>query len=130
MSAPLNGKEDKNDGKGGLYNPGYAFDGMYPQVMIIVKVQVTRRAQDKRYDAGSKVPRLDEPVRRRVETLNRETPAMTPWEVAVAQADVTGHLILYTQAPIVKELRVRGVLPGPERSISRRSWSGHDLFDG
>ncbi|MEW2303914.1 hypothetical protein AB0958_28780 [Streptomyces sp. NPDC006655] len=38
---------------------------------------------------------------------------MTPWEVAVAQADVTGHLILYTQAPIVKKLRVRGVLPGP-----------------
>lgn len=38
---------------------------------------------------------------------------MTPWEVAVAQADVTGHLILYTQAPIVKKMRVRGVLPGP-----------------
>ncbi|MEU2774482.1 hypothetical protein ABZ646_16460 [Streptomyces sp. NPDC007162] len=40
--------------------------------------------------------------------------AMTPWEVAVAQADVTGHLILYTQAPIVKKMRVRGVLPGPD----------------
>ncbi|MCH5674747.1 hypothetical protein [Streptomyces gilvus] len=39
---------------------------------------------------------------------------MTPWEVAVAQADVTGHLILYTQAPIVKKMRVRGVLPGPD----------------
>ncbi|MGW3131393.1 hypothetical protein [Streptomyces sp. NPDC001123] len=38
---------------------------------------------------------------------------MTPWEVAVAQADVTGHLILYTQAPIVKKMRVRGVLPSP-----------------
>ncbi|MFJ9567105.1 hypothetical protein ACIRQQ_44615 [Streptomyces fuscichromogenes] len=38
---------------------------------------------------------------------------MTPWEAAVAQADVTGHLILYTQAPIVKNMRVRGLLPGP-----------------
>lgn len=38
---------------------------------------------------------------------------MTPWDVAVAQADVTGHLILSTQAPIVKKLRVRGVLPAP-----------------
>jgi hypothetical protein len=39
---------------------------------------------------------------------------MTPWEVAVAQADMTGHLIRYTQAPIVKKTRVRGVLPGPD----------------
>ncbi|MEV5957702.1 hypothetical protein AB0M11_28715 [Streptomyces sp. NPDC051987] len=31
----------------------------------------------------------------------------------MAQADVTGHLILYTQAPIVKKMRVRGVLPSP-----------------
>lgn len=45
---------------------------------------------------------------------------MTPWEVAVAQADVTGHMILYTQAPIVKKLRVRGVLPAPGRSPAVR----------
>lgn len=39
---------------------------------------------------------------------------MTSWDVAVAQAEATGHLILYTQAPIVREERVRGVLPGPD----------------
>lgn len=39
---------------------------------------------------------------------------MTSWEVAVAQADMTAHLILYTQAPIAKKTRVRGVLPGPD----------------
>ncbi|MEU5085540.1 hypothetical protein [Streptomyces sp. NPDC021356] len=45
---------------------------------------------------------------------------MTPWEVAVAQADVTGHMILYTQAPIVEKIRVRGVLPAPGRSPAVR----------
>lgn len=45
---------------------------------------------------------------------------MTPWEVAVAQAEVVGHLILYTQAPIVKKMRVRGVLPGPGGSPAVR----------
>ncbi|MFF3911574.1 hypothetical protein ACFYZJ_37865 [Streptomyces sp. NPDC001848] len=45
---------------------------------------------------------------------------MTPWEVAVAQADVAGHMILYTQAPIVKKIRVRGVLPAPHRSPAVR----------
>lgn len=53
VNAPLNGKADKNDGKGGLEYWGYAFDGIHPQVKIIVKAQVTRRTQDKRYDAGS-----------------------------------------------------------------------------
>lgn len=53
VNAPLNGKADKNDGKGGLEYWGYAFDGKHPQVKIIVKAQVTRRTQDKRYDAGS-----------------------------------------------------------------------------
>ncbi|MEW9553932.1 hypothetical protein [Nonomuraea sp. NPDC050783] len=45
---------------------------------------------------------------------------MTPWEVALAQADVTSHMILYTQAPIVKKIRVRGVLPAPRRSPAVR----------
>jgi hypothetical protein len=59
---------------------------------------------------------------------------MTPWEVAVAQADVTGHVILFTQAPIVKKLRVRGVLPGPHQSPAVRIALGgrkadvHDLL--
>lgn len=47
-------------------------------------------------------------------------PFMTPWEVAVAQAEVTGHLILYTQAPIVERVHVRGVLPAPHRSPAVR----------
>ncbi|MEH0463007.1 hypothetical protein [Streptomyces acidiscabies] len=38
---------------------------------------------------------------------------MTSWEVAVVQADITAHMTLYTQAPIAKKTRVRGVLPGP-----------------
>lgn len=45
---------------------------------------------------------------------------MTPWDVAVAQAEVTGHMIVYTQAPIVGELRVRGVLPAPGGSPAVR----------
>ncbi|MFD4975770.1 hypothetical protein [Streptomyces sp. NPDC058424] len=45
---------------------------------------------------------------------------MTPWEVAVAQADVTGHMILYTQAPIVEGFRVRGVLLAPHGSTAVR----------
>lgn len=53
VNAPLNGKADKNDGQGGLEYWGYAFDGRHPQVKIIVKAQVTRRTQDRRYDAGS-----------------------------------------------------------------------------
>lgn len=53
VNAPLNGEADTNDGKGGLEYWGYAFDGTHPQVKIIVKAQVTRRTQDKRYDAGS-----------------------------------------------------------------------------
>jgi hypothetical protein len=59
---------------------------------------------------------------------------MTSWEVAVAQADVTGHMILFTQAPIVKKLRVRGVLPAPHRSPAVRIALGgreadvHDLL--
>ncbi|QNP71956.1 hypothetical protein IAG44_22765 [Streptomyces roseirectus] len=32
----------------------------------------------------------------------------------MAQAEVTGLLIRYTQAPIVRKARVRGVLPGPD----------------
>ncbi|MGW2803077.1 hypothetical protein [Streptomyces sp. NPDC001221] len=52
VNAPLNGKWDKNDGRGGLEYRGYAFDGRHPQVKIIVKAQVTRRTQDRRYDAG------------------------------------------------------------------------------
>lgn len=45
---------------------------------------------------------------------------MTPWEVAVAQAEMTGHMIRYTQAPLVKKLRVRGVLPAPGQSPAVR----------
>ncbi|WP_416971382.1 hypothetical protein [Streptomyces sp. 4F14] len=45
---------------------------------------------------------------------------MTPWEVAVAQADVAGHLILYTQVAIAKKTRVRGVLPGPDAAPTVR----------
>ncbi|MFB7598233.1 hypothetical protein [Streptomyces sp. NPDC056160] len=52
VNAPLNGKPDKTDGRGGLEYWGYAFDGRHAQVKIIVKAQVTRRTQDKRYDAG------------------------------------------------------------------------------
>lgn len=37
----------------------------------------------------------------------------TPWQVAAVQAAVTGHMVLHTQAPIAKKLRVRGVLPSP-----------------
>jgi hypothetical protein len=59
---------------------------------------------------------------------------MTPWEVAVAQADVTGHMIRYTQAPIVKKLRVRGVLPAPHQApavriaLGKRAADVRDLF--
>ncbi len=45
---------------------------------------------------------------------------MTSWDVAVAQTEVTGHLILYTQAPIAGETRVRGVLPGPDGAPTAR----------
>lgn len=45
---------------------------------------------------------------------------MTPWEVAVAQAGTTGHLIRFTQARIVKRLRVRAVLPTPAGAPSVR----------
>ncbi|MEX3107571.1 MULTISPECIES: hypothetical protein [unclassified Streptomyces] len=34
--------------------------------------------------------------------------------MAVAQADVTGRLILHAQAAIAKKTRVRGVLPTPD----------------
>ncbi|WP_112465827.1 hypothetical protein [Streptomyces triticisoli] len=54
---------------------------------------------------------------------------MTPWEVAVAQADVTGHMIRYTQAPLVKKLRVRGVLPAPHRSPAVRIALGKRTAD-
>lgn len=59
---------------------------------------------------------------------------MTPSDVAVAQADVTGHMILYTQAPIVRKLRVRGVLPAPHHSpavriaLGRRKADVHSLL--
>lgn len=52
VNAALNGTADKNDGKGGLEYWGYAFDGKHPQVKIIVKAQVTRRSQNRLYDAG------------------------------------------------------------------------------
>ena len=45
---------------------------------------------------------------------------MTPWEVAVAQADMVGHMIRYTQAPIVKKTRIRGVLPAPDHAPAVR----------
>ncbi|BBC34886.1 hypothetical protein SGFS_061800 [Streptomyces graminofaciens] len=45
---------------------------------------------------------------------------MTPWEVAIAQAEVTSQMILYTQAPIARKTRVRGVLPAPRRSAAVR----------
>ncbi|MFB6958861.1 hypothetical protein ACFCYB_17950 [Streptomyces sp. NPDC056309] len=40
--------------------------------------------------------------------------------MAVAQADVTGHMILCTQAPIVEGLRVRGVVPAHHGSPAVR----------
>lgn len=53
VNAPLNGKPDKDDGRGGLEYWGVAFDGRHAQVRIVVKAQVTRRSQDRRYDAGA-----------------------------------------------------------------------------
>ncbi|MHC5903868.1 hypothetical protein ACVNF4_08155 [Streptomyces sp. S6] len=45
---------------------------------------------------------------------------ITPWEVAVAQAEMTAHLTLYTQAPIAEDLHVRGVLPAPAEAPAVR----------